>query len=111
MPLMRLLDESRAFGPKATAVLLEAFTSVIAELDLRSNADKERAARRSTATRRSGRASTCTQSRPSRWGDCLLALQGPRARHDRPVEIQQLSAAGAYGPLRASQSRRQRRRW
>ena len=45
MPLMRLLDESRAFGPKATAVLLEAFTSVIAELDLRSNADKERAAK------------------------------------------------------------------
>jgi hypothetical protein len=45
MLLMRLLDESRAFGPKATAVLLEAFTAVIAELDLRSNADKERAAK------------------------------------------------------------------
>jgi hypothetical protein len=45
MPLMRLLDESRAFGPKATAVLLEAFTAVIAELDLRSNADRERAAK------------------------------------------------------------------
>ena len=45
MPLKRLLDESRAFGPKATAVLLEAFDTVVAELDLRTNADKERAAK------------------------------------------------------------------
>jgi hypothetical protein len=45
MPLKRLLDESRAFGPKATAVLLEAFAAVVAELDLRTNADKERAAK------------------------------------------------------------------
>jgi hypothetical protein len=45
MPLKRLLDESRAFGPKAVAVLLEAFDVVAAELDLRTNADKERAAK------------------------------------------------------------------
>ncbi len=45
MPLKRLLIESRAFGPKATAVLLEAFDAVVAELDLRAHADKERAAK------------------------------------------------------------------
>ena len=45
MPLKRLLDESRAFGPKAVAILLEAFDAVVAELDLRTNADKERAAK------------------------------------------------------------------
>jgi hypothetical protein len=45
MPLKRLLVESRAFGPKATAVLLEAFDAVVAELDLRTHADKERAAK------------------------------------------------------------------
>jgi hypothetical protein len=45
MPLKRLLDESRAFGPKAVAILLEAFDAVVAELDLRTNAEKERAAK------------------------------------------------------------------
>jgi hypothetical protein len=45
MPLKRLLDESRAFDPKAVAILSEAFAAVVAELDLRTNADKERAAR------------------------------------------------------------------
>jgi hypothetical protein len=45
MPLKRLLDESRAFEPKAVAVLLEAFDAVVAELGLRTNADKERAAK------------------------------------------------------------------
>jgi hypothetical protein len=45
MPLKRLLDQSRAFDPKAVAVLLEAFNEVVAELDLRNNTDKERAAK------------------------------------------------------------------
>jgi hypothetical protein len=45
MPLKRLLDESRAFDPKAVALLLEAFSAVVAEFDLRTNADKERAAK------------------------------------------------------------------
>jgi hypothetical protein len=45
MPLKRLLDESRAFEPKAVAVLVEAFDAVVAELNLRTNADKERAAK------------------------------------------------------------------
>ena len=45
MPLKRLLDESRTFEPKAVAVLLEAFDAVVAELNLRANADKERAAK------------------------------------------------------------------
>jgi hypothetical protein len=43
--MKRLLDESRAFEPKADAVLLEAFDDIVAELDLRTNADKERAAK------------------------------------------------------------------
>ena len=45
MPLKHLLDESRALGPKAIAILLEAFDAVVAEFDLRTNADKERAAK------------------------------------------------------------------
>jgi hypothetical protein len=45
MPLKRLLDESRAFDPKAVAVLLEAFDAVVAQLDLRTNSDRERAAK------------------------------------------------------------------
>ena len=45
MPLKRLLDESRACGPKANAILLEAFDGVVAELGLQTNADKERAAK------------------------------------------------------------------
>jgi hypothetical protein len=45
MPLKRLLDESRAFDPKATAIRQEAFNAVVAELDLRTNFDKERAAK------------------------------------------------------------------
>ena len=45
MPLKRLLDESRVFDPKAVAVLLEAFNAVVAELDLQTNAGKERAAK------------------------------------------------------------------
>src|SRR5271167_3294024 len=39
------LDGSRAFDPKAVAVLLEAFNDVVAEVDLRTHADKERAAK------------------------------------------------------------------
>jgi hypothetical protein len=45
MPLKRLLDESRAFDPKANAILLKAFDEVVAELGLRTNADKEKAAK------------------------------------------------------------------
>jgi hypothetical protein len=35
----------RAFNPKAVAILLEAFDALVAELDLRTSADKERAAK------------------------------------------------------------------
>jgi hypothetical protein len=45
VPLKRLLDQSRAFDPKAIAILLEAFDAVVAELDLRTDAEKERAAK------------------------------------------------------------------
>jgi hypothetical protein len=34
-----------AFEPKAAAILVEAFNAVVAELDLRTNAEKERAAK------------------------------------------------------------------
>jgi hypothetical protein len=40
-----MLDESRAFDPKAVAVLLEAFDGVVAELGLRTIADREKAAK------------------------------------------------------------------
>jgi hypothetical protein len=45
MPLKRLLDESRAFEPKAVAILTEAFDALVAKLDLRNVADRERAAK------------------------------------------------------------------
>ena len=45
MPMKRLLDESRTFGPKAVAILIEAFDGVVAELGLRTNADREKAAK------------------------------------------------------------------
>jgi hypothetical protein len=37
--------KAEPFGPKAVAILLEAFDAVVAELDLSTNADKERAAK------------------------------------------------------------------
>jgi hypothetical protein len=45
MPLKRMLDDNRTFGPKAVAVLLEAFNGVVAELGLRSRAEREKAAK------------------------------------------------------------------
>ena len=45
MPLKRMLEEGRSFGPKAVALLLEAFDGIVAELDLRSAADREKAAK------------------------------------------------------------------
>ena len=44
MPIRRML-EGGTFEPKAAALLIEAFNSVVAELDLRAGADKERAAK------------------------------------------------------------------
>jgi hypothetical protein len=44
MPIRRMLEEG-TFEPKAAALLIEAFNSVVAELDLRAGADKERAAK------------------------------------------------------------------
>ena len=35
MPLKRMLDDNRAFDPKAVALLLEAFDDIVAELGLR----------------------------------------------------------------------------
>ena len=45
MPLKRMLEEGRSFGPKGVALLLEAFDGIVAELDLRSAADREKAAK------------------------------------------------------------------
>ena len=45
MPLKRMLEERRSFGPKAVVLLLEAFDGIVAELDLRSAADREKAAK------------------------------------------------------------------
>lgn len=43
MPLKRMLEEGRSFDPKPVALLLEAFDDIVAELDLRTAADRERA--------------------------------------------------------------------
>ena len=45
MPLRRMLEERRSFDPKAVALLLEAFNDIVADLDLRSAADREKAAK------------------------------------------------------------------
>ena len=45
MPLKRMLEEARNFDPKAVALLLEAFDGIVAELDLRSAADRKKAAK------------------------------------------------------------------
>ena len=44
MPFRRML-EGRNFDPKAAAVLVEAFNEIIDELDLRTPADREKAAK------------------------------------------------------------------
>ena len=44
MPIRRLL-EGRNFEPKAAAMLVEAFDGVVADLDLRTPAEKEQAAK------------------------------------------------------------------
>ena len=45
MPLKGMLNDSRAFEPKAVALLLETFDEIVADLDLRIDADREKAAK------------------------------------------------------------------
>ena len=45
MPLKRMLGDNRSFEPKAVALLLEAFDEIVADLDLRTDADREKAAK------------------------------------------------------------------
>jgi len=45
MPLKRMLDDNRTFDPKAVAILLEAFDSAVAKLDLRTLVDREHLAK------------------------------------------------------------------
>lgn len=45
MPLKRMLNDNRIFDPKAVALLLEVFDDIVAALDLRSDADREKAAK------------------------------------------------------------------
>ena len=45
MPMKRMLGEGRVFDPKAIAILMEAFDGVVAELDLQTLTDRERAAK------------------------------------------------------------------
>lgn len=44
MPIKRML-EGRNFEPQAVAILVEAFDAIVAELDLRTIADREKAAK------------------------------------------------------------------
>jgi hypothetical protein len=44
MPIRRMLDE-RNFDPKAAAILVEALNEIVDELDLRTPAEREKAAR------------------------------------------------------------------
>ena len=45
MPLKQMLNDNRTFDPKAVALLLEAFDEIVADLDLRTAADREKAAK------------------------------------------------------------------
>jgi hypothetical protein len=45
MPLKRMLNDDRTFDPKADALLLETFDDVVAALDLRTGADRAKAAK------------------------------------------------------------------
>jgi hypothetical protein len=45
MPLKRMLNDNRAFEPKAVAILLEVFDDIVADLDLRIDIDREKAAK------------------------------------------------------------------
>jgi hypothetical protein len=45
LPLKRMLNDNRTFDPKAVALLLKAFDEIVAALDLRSDADREKAAK------------------------------------------------------------------
>jgi hypothetical protein len=45
MPLKRMLDDNRTFDPKTGALLLEVFDEIVADLDLRTDADREKAAK------------------------------------------------------------------
>ena len=45
MPLKRMLNDSRAFEPEAVALLLETFDEIVADLDLRIDTDREKAAK------------------------------------------------------------------
>ena len=81
MPLKRLLNESRAFDPKAVAILLEAFNAVVAELDLRTGTDKERAAKiiiRLALSQRKLDAATIRDQAT------IAVRKETRARHRRP---------------------------
>ena len=40
-----MLNDNRTFDPKAVALLLEAFDEIVADLDLRTAADREKAAK------------------------------------------------------------------
>ena len=40
-----MLADNRSFDPKAVALLLEAFDEIVADLDLRTDADREKAAK------------------------------------------------------------------
>ena len=45
MPLKRMLGKGRSYDPKAVAILMEAFNGVVAELGLRTPAEREEAAK------------------------------------------------------------------
>ena len=45
LPLERMLNDNRTFEPKAVALLLEAFDEIVAALDLRAAADRQKAAK------------------------------------------------------------------
>jgi hypothetical protein len=45
LPLKRMLNDNRTFDPKAVALLLDAFDEIVADLNLRTDADLEKAAK------------------------------------------------------------------
>ena len=70
MPMKRLLDESRAFDPKAIAILVKAFDGVVAELNLQTMTERERAPKSSSGLRSVSRSSTVQSSETSLSPGC-----------------------------------------
>jgi hypothetical protein len=77
MPIKRML-EGRNFDPEAVAILVDAFDAIVAELDLRTIADREKAAK--IVINRAAGQKTLEAARLRDEGVRLMRKEGARGR-------------------------------